>query len=117
MENKVSAFEKRCIIAARDAGVEVIFFRDDVDHKNDAVEDDGSLHVTRSGLRACFDVGDGQSRSGYDQNVKTIMVLSGLGLWLDMEQKSKDRVLVDETAEEDDDDECPHCGMSRSGNY
>ena len=66
-------------------------------------EDDGTLHIARGGLRACFDVSTGQSGSAKEQNKKTAAVLTGLGM-----RRLIGEALIEETS--DDDDTCPHCG-------
>lgn len=77
------------------------------DSGDDVFEDDGTLHVIRHGIRACFDVGAGQSLSGYEQNQNTIKVIEHLGIT----SYNNKRVFVEETNEEDE--VCPHCGRVR----
>jgi hypothetical protein len=81
---------------------DVLFFADEC--KEPPFEDDGSLHVIKRGMRACFDVGDGQRRDGKSQNEFTRAVLTALK----MERFINDRTLVEENDE--DDETCPHCG-------
>lgn len=101
------AFRKKCEAAASEVGVNVSFYENEAG--NDQFGDDGYLHITKNGFRACFDVGHGQSLEGSEQNKNTRAVMNHLG----MESKISDRVLVEETDEdEDEDDECPHCGRS-----
>jgi hypothetical protein len=99
-------FRNRCDRVSGATGIEVMYFEDDP-LQADAFEDDGTLHIRQaSGLRACFDVGNSQSLSGREQNVRTRAVMDMLGL------KVTDRVLTDDT-DDDDEDVCPECGRPR----
>jgi len=100
-------FEVACKEASEKTGVEVCFFGNDGKAKTSFYEDDGNLHLFKGKGWACFDVGQGQRLSGKEQNIRTRAVMTVLGL----ENYINDRVLVDET-EDDDEDECPCCGRS-----
>lgn len=69
-------------------------------------EDDGVLHVEKSGLHVCF--GIGQDRPLREQNERMTKVLTHLGLMkhIDYALWSKDDVEQEET----EDNECPECG-------
>lgn len=98
---KKTAFEKKCEAAAEATGVRVVFFNDD--GKRRMNEDDGALHIANGrGLRACFDVGNGQSFDAAQQNIRTEEVIEALGM------KATPDVFLDEGDE--DDEVCPHCG-------
>jgi len=101
-----SKFEKRCEEASEKTGVEFYIPWTDKNMKVDVFEDDECLHVHKRGVHAAFSVG-GDNYTGKQQNDRTRAVLTALGL----EAHIGPRSLVDET-EEDEDDECPHCGRS-----
>ncbi len=101
---KKSKFQIECEALSEKTGIYVMFFEDKDAQK--PVEDDGNLHITKRGLRACFDVGNGQSLSGKDQNENTRTILKALG----MEDAINDRTLVDETDEDEENECCEHCG-------
>lgn len=100
-QRKLTAFEKRCQEVADKMDVEVTFYRDKEPFQ-DPFEDDGNLHVISRGSRAAFSIG--QDTPAAIHNEKTRAILTALG----MEKKIGERVLVDET--EEDDDCCPECG-------
>lgn len=102
---KKSKFETQCEKVSEDTGIDVMFFDDDTNPA--PCEDDGNLHITKRGLRACFDVGMGQNATGKVQNERAKKVLEALKIT----KFKPEMVFVDET--EDDDDECPCCGRSR----
>ena len=89
------SFKKRCESVADQIGVTVDFFKDS--HQQEPFEDDGNLHIVRNGLRACFDVGNGQSNTGKKQNVLSEHILAALGI----KSYIRNRVLVEEDDEED----------------
>jgi len=99
-------FERDCAKVAETTGISVNFFGAPKGQKQSFYEDDGSLHLHKRGGWACFDVGNGQSLSGKEQNERTRKIMEALGLPI------TDRVLVDET-EDEEDDECPCCGRFR----
>lgn len=90
---KKTKFQIVCEAVAETTDVGVMFVPDSTLSK--PYEDDGTLHITKRGMRACFDVGRGQSLSGAEQNKRAVAVLSALGL-----PKTED-TMVDE--EEGDD--------------
>ena len=98
-------FMRKCNKAAVAGETSVFFVDDRPAEENSQYEDDGALHVKFGGCRAVFDVGDGQSNSGAEQNRKTRLVMEALG----MKRKINDNVLVEE-CDDDEDDVCPHCG-------
>lgn len=100
--NYMTKFETECRKVSEATGIEVTFHPDK--EKSDPVQDDGTLHITKRGLRACFDVGLGQGATGKYQNERTRAILSALK----MEDCINDHVLVDE--EDEDENVCPHCG-------
>lgn len=96
------SFQSKCEKVSEQLGIAVEFYLEGTGRYKrsaGAFEDDGSLHVTRSGLRAAFDVGEGQSLSGKAQNKNTRAVMEALDVPV------TDRVLVDEKDNEDGDDE------------
>lgn len=98
----MTKFQKDCVRVSTEMDVLVFFCHGE---KGTAYyEDDGCLHIRKSGLRACFDVSPGQNLSGADQNANTRKVMTALGL-----EKHIRKALVDET-EEDDEDVCECCG-------
>lgn len=97
----MTKFETECRKVSENTGIDVMFFPDK--GKSDLTQDDGTLHITKRGLRACFDVGRGQSATGKEQNERTRAILSALK----MEDCINNRVLVDE---DEDENVCPHCG-------
>jgi len=104
-------FRKRCNLAFSLIGAEPLYFNDGDSREDDAFEDDGSLHVRRNGLRACFDVSNGQSLDAAKQNAMTRLVMEALGL-AKRDQPLPGRVAVEvpEEKEYGDEDCCPHCG-------
>lgn len=71
-------------------------------------EDDGYLHICRSGLRAVFNVSNGQEATGEEQNRQTRAIMEALN----MKRKITDRVLVEEGDEDDDAEHecnCEYC--------
>jgi len=105
-ENKLTAFQKRCIFVADFCYLPEPSFYEDR-RKSEAHHDDGTLHVIWRGQRACFDVSNCQDDPEHVVNEKTRKVLIGIGL----EKFIGDRVLVEEDDDEDDrGDCCPHCG-------
>lgn len=94
-------FRKKCEKVAEEMGIEVDF-HDDSPAKSDTYEDDGTLHIRRRGLRAAFDVSNGQALDGKSQNENTRKVLVALG----MAALIGGQTMVDDVEE----DECPHCG-------
>ena len=101
------AFRKKCEVAFSAIDSDPLYFEDE-EMEDDAFEDDGCLHVRVNCLRACFDVSNGQSLSGREQNIRTRAVMESLGLVKKFEPLTG-RVLVDES-EPDDDSCCPTCG-------
>src|SRR5579864_2056706 len=100
--NKLTKFETACNAVSEKLGIDVMFFDDETG--SSVVEDDGNLHITRRGKRACFDVGNGQSLNGKQQNERAKKILAELGI-----EATKD-ALVDETDDEDDENTCSCCG-------
>lgn len=91
------AFRMKCERVAEKTGFGVSFYEDDdTDRAN---MDDGTLHITRSGLRACFDVANDEA---VYQNANIRKVCAAMGL------KAKDEYMEDE--EEEHEGVCPHCG-------
>jgi hypothetical protein len=81
---------------------------DSKDMKDDEYEDDGSLHIQRAGVRYVFDVSDGQSATGEEQNRQTRAIMEALN----MKRKITDRVLVEEGDENNDAEHecnCEYC--------
>jgi hypothetical protein len=101
---RTTQFERDCRAVAEETGIEVDFFYNE--KGSDCYEDDGNLHIHKSGMRAVFNVGHNGDLPGAEQNERTRKVLNALG----MGKKISDRVLVTEEAEEDDDDVCGECG-------
>ncbi len=99
-------FRKRCLKVAEKLDLAVDF--NDDPRADDTFEDDGTLHVLRGGLRACFDVSNGQTCEADMQNAWTRAVLTALS----MKRAITDRVLVDEGCGGGDEsgEYCPHCG-------
>lgn len=100
-------FRRRCeqANALFDPSGEVDYYEDGpvAGNKVEAFEDDGYLHVRfGGGLRAVFDVGNGQLLSGSRQNERTRQVLNVLRL----PELIGKRTLV----EEDEKEVCPYCG-------
>lgn len=105
MKELRTAFERRCEKVAEETGVGVDFFGAKGDkYKSDVYEDDGNLHIFIRNEWACFNVGQGQTLEGKEQNENTRKVLTALGL----EKHITNRSLVEE--EEEEDDCCHHCG-------
>lgn len=103
---KQAAFRRKCERAAQTAGLDDVLFCDNEEAtKDDEYEDDGVLHIRRHGLRAAFNVGDNQNLPGAVQNENTRAVMAALG----MKRKVSERVLVEET-EEEEEEPCPQCG-------
>lgn len=103
MKERKKKFQVQCEAIAEELGIHVMFFPDS---PSKPCEDDGNLHITKRGLRACFGVGLGQSLGPKEQNANSQLVLDALGIT----KFDKSAVMLDET--EDEDDECPHCGRS-----
>jgi len=97
-EYNMTRFQSRCLEVAEQVGVEVHFY-DETVAKADAFHDDGTLHVQKSKMRACFDVSNSQNLSGRKQNKNTEAVMQALGL------EVTSRVLVDDFDEEDNEDD------------
>ena len=103
--NALTSWQKKCIKVGEKHDIEVTFFHDNDNGKLNAYIDDGTLHVEKPGeQRACFDVGNGQSLSGKQQNDRTKAILTDLRL----KRLITDRVLESEV--EMDEEECPACG-------
>jgi len=100
----MTKFEKQCNEVSEKLNVDVIIWNKET--SQEPFEDDGNLNITKRGIRACFDVGCGQSLGGKEQNERTLAVLNALGIT----KFANDRVLVEEH-DDDCDDECPHCGQ------
>lgn len=98
MKNK---FEQLCEKVSEDLDIGVLLHGKE--KGSGCFEDDGNLHIHHRGVRVSFDVGNGQSASGAEQNARTRKVLTALG----MESKITDRVLVEEVEETDED--CDNC--------
>lgn len=94
-------FQTKCKEVAETMGIEVCFYDDP--RKHEAFEDDGYLHIVDKEIRACFDVGAAQSKTGAEQNALTARVI-GLLKWKNF---TPTMVFVDEG---DDPETCPHCG-------
>lgn len=112
MNAKKTKFEKDCERIEEETGISVYFPFTVESKKVEVVEDDGALHVTKSGVRACFSIG--QDRPLREQNERMMTVLKTLKL--DQEKYLKRALWSDEdieTEEHEDEDECPHCGHSR----
>lgn len=69
---------------------------------DDCYEDDGNLHIEKKGEWACFSIGQDLSYKAWNEKVREIM--SKLGL----EKMVSARCLRER--DEDEDEECPHCG-------
>jgi hypothetical protein len=108
MKNKKASrktkFEIQCEEVAEKTGVSFYSPYNDKNMKTNAFEDDECLHIHKRGVHACFTVG-GDNYTGKQQNERTRAVLTALGL----EKLITERVLTDETEEED---ECSYCGRS-----
>lgn len=89
-------FENECKRAANKTGYEVNFYSAPVGEKS-INEDDGSLHISKFGVRACFWI---QSDDPKIQNERAREVLKALRLAV------PDSALTEEYAEEDECD-CP----------
>jgi hypothetical protein len=94
-------FKAQCVAIDED-----VSFYDDA-RAADIYEDDGNLHVRRYGVRAAFDVGEGQSATGVKQNANATTILTALGL-----KFNPDRVMVEEYDEDENDRGCLSCGRS-----
>lgn len=83
------------------------------DRKTHIEEDDGTLHVSKNGLRVCFDIG--QDRSLDEQNERMGIVLRHLGLFdhPDVEKALWSEEDIQRERDEED-DICPCCGNPRS---
>lgn len=90
---KPETFKRRCEKVAETLGLDVSFY-DDAQPDRENV-DDGTLHITRSGLRACFNVDQGRD-DGKLQNENTRAVLAAMKI------KVGDNVLVDVESEDGD---------------
>lgn len=71
-------FKIICEAVSANLDVEVSFYGEQ--NAQTPFEDDGALHVTKYGLRAVFDVGNGQSLSPAQQNARAASVLDALNL-------------------------------------
>lgn len=98
------AFKKKCNRVAESLGIGVEFYSDDGFERQ--FEDDGTLHISRANVRACFDVSGGEGKTAKDQNDLTRDVMKALR----MTKYIGDSVLVDEDDEADE--VCPHCGRT-----
>ena len=97
-------FEKKCLKIGDDLGIGVTFFSGEAYTDGITFHDDGTLHVVRVGVRACFDVSNSQSLSPKEQNDTTRKVMRALNL------KVTDTCLVED--DEVSGNVCPHCGGS-----
>lgn len=104
----MTQFEKLCREAVERLGLDDVIFFSAAGEKPDVVEDDGTLHVTRRGQRACFDVSNNQNDSARVQNKKTLSVLKALDIKLTDKQLL--RVLVKDTQDDGERDCCERCG-------
>lgn len=104
-EKRIRNFRRRCIRAAEKACVgEVEFYEDKGGvFPNCEFEDDGTLHIRRDGLRACFDVSNCQNDSAEVQDVKIKAVMKAMRLAV------KPGFFGPHPIEEDK-EFCPHCG-------
>ncbi len=101
-ERRKEAFRRKCLKVSESTGIEVSFCDDD--RKQEPHEDDGTLHITKDGLRACFWV---CSDVPAVQNERAVEVMTAMK----MEKKITDRVLVEDDEDSNDlGDRCPHCG-------
>jgi hypothetical protein len=104
MRKKISKFERDCRAASELIGVDVVFYEDEPTHRLEVFEDDGALHIRKpNGFRACFDVGNGQSLCGDEQNSNTRRILTAMK----MIKHIGEHTLVDE---EEDEECCSECG-------
>lgn len=71
-------FQRACESISETLYVDVSFYPEDIGQ--DPYEDDGLLHITKCGLRAVFDVGNGQSLTASRQNKRARAVLTALNL-------------------------------------
>lgn len=97
-------FRNKCEKAARMSGVDdPVFYPDNFI----ATEyyDDGNLHIRQFGLRAVF--GLNADAPAKQQNETTRRIMGALN----MKRKITDRVLVKEDGDDEDGEECPHCGQ------
>ena len=98
-------FAQRCQAIADDLGVGIDFFQDE--KYQEPFVDDGTLHVVnRTGMRACFAIGEDASAA--DWNITARKILTALGL----ETKIGKRVLQEERTN-DADEYCEHCGRGQ----
>lgn len=100
--NKKDEFKQKCQRISDQLGLADPEFYEDSDQQ-DPFYDDGTLHVVKYGVRACFHLDE--DTEGSLQNERTRIILGALN----MKRKINDRVLVDDdlNAEEE---YCPHCG-------
>lgn len=98
-------FTQQCQTIADDLGFEIDFFQDE--KYQEPFCDDGVLHVVnRTGMRACFRIGE--DTSAIDWNIAARKILTALGL----ESKIGKHVPEDEKVE-DADEYCSHCGRGQ----
>lgn len=95
-------FKKRCLKVSEETGILCPYFFPSDGQKKGAYEDDAMLHIIHDGIRACFDVGEGHSLTGAEQNVRTRLVLTKMK----MPGYIRPSVLVKEAEQTG----CPNCG-------
>lgn len=88
MAKKLSKFQQQCINVSEETGIGVTLYHDERGEKDDAFEDDGTLHIRKRGIRACFNV---VASSSLEQNDDTREIMGLLRL------EVSDSVLADET--------------------
>lgn len=102
-KTRKTQFQSLCQEVSDKTRISVSFIREK-SGKTNVHEDDGTLHVTKGSIRACFDVGEGQRLSGKEQNARAKELLKALN----MESYATKAAFTDEYEEEDN--VCPHCG-------
>lgn len=104
-------FERDCYAASNALDISVYFPWRDENKATKVYEDDGCLHIHKSGSHACFGIDQDKPLREQNERITKVLVALKLEKWLKVPHilASEDEC---QQEEDEENDVCPNCGRS-----